>query len=176
MASKTNGFLNFLKWFNIFAWPREMYSQVKDWNIVRKLCKEEATQKLFKSQKPEVRFDRIYRLYTVVNIPEELYPKEYEQSRTTFLIEELRKFEELALRLGVSEILYPEYVIITDVPDSFAYLLVLETNKDAFTWMNLLIWFLQFISLSAVLLIINNIISATTGSGILGWISTILTF
>ena len=86
MASKTNGFVSFLKWFNILAWPREMISQARDWNIIRKLCKEEATQKIFKSQKPEIRFDRIYRLYTVVNIPEELYPKEYDQARQTYLI------------------------------------------------------------------------------------------
>jgi len=176
MASKDNYFLNLLKWFNILSWPIEMYRQFKEWNIIRKLCKEEMTQKLFKQQKPEVRYDRIYRLYTVVNIPEELYPKEYEQARQTYLVEQLRKFEELALRLGVSEILYPEFVVITDIPDSFAYLLVLETNKDAYSWANFLIWVLQLMSFSAILLIVNGIFSSIVGTGIISWLLSILPF
>ena len=112
----------------------------------------------------------------MINIPEELYPKEYENARQTYLIEQLRKFEEVALRLGVSEILYPEFAVITDVPDSFAYLLVLETNKEGLTWINFLLWIMQLTSLYAVLAITNNIIHSLSGSSIIEWISTILPF
>jgi len=176
MASKDNYFLNILRWFNILSWPKELYSQFRDWNTVRKTCKELITQQLFKSQKPEIRFDRIYRLYTVANIPEELYPKEYENARQTYLIDQLRKMEEVTLRLGISEILYPEFVVITDVPDSFAYLLVLETNKDAYSWSNLLIWVLQLMSFGAMLLIVNGIFSSIVGTGIIDWFLSILPF
>jgi hypothetical protein len=176
MSKTSNIFLSTLRWFNILSWPSELIGHYRDWRVMRRLCKEESALKIFKSQDPEIRFDKIYRLYTVINIPEELYPKEYENARQTYLIEQLRKFEEVALRLGVSEILYPEFAVITDVPDSFAYLLVLETNKEGLTWINFLLWIMQLTSLYAVLAITNNIIHSLSGSSIIEWISTILPF
>jgi hypothetical protein len=176
MSKTSNIFLSFLRWFNILSWPTELINHYQDWKIMKRLCKEESALKIFKAHKPEIRFDKIYRLYTVINIPEELYPKEYENARQTYLIDELRKFEEVALRLGVSEILYPEFAVITDVPDSFAYLLVLETNKDGLSWVNLLLWLMQLISVYAVLAITNNIIHSISGSSVIEWISSILPF
>jgi len=176
MSKTSNIFLSFFRWFNILSWPLELISHYRDWKIMKRLCKEESALKIFKSYKPEIRFDKIYRLYTVINIPEELYPKEYENARQTYLIDELRKFEEVALRLGVSEILYPEFAVITDVPDSFAYLLVLETNKDGLSWVNLLLWLMQLTSLYAILAIINNIILSLSGSSAIEWILSILPF
>tara|TARA_S200002703_G_scaffold123873_2_gene109868 strand:+ start:538 stop:957 length:420 start_codon:yes stop_codon:yes gene_type:complete len=137
------------------------------------MCKDEGIQKMFKERKPEIRFDNIYRLYTVVNIPQELYDKQHAGARETFLVEQLRKVEELTLRLGVSEILYPEFNIITDVPDSFAYLLTLETDKDAVSFMESFWWLVKMFIWTCIILAINAIILNLTGNTIIGWISSL---
>jgi len=137
------------------------------------MCKTPAVQAMFKNRKPEMRFDNIYRLYTVVNIPEELYDKQHAGARETFLIDELRKVEEFTLRLGVSEILYPEFNIITDVPDSFAYLLTLETDKDAISFMEFFWWLLKIGIWTIIILSINAIILNTTGNTIFGWVASL---
>ena len=171
---KDNVFINFFKWLGKpFDWPRELYSNFRHWYIMRQICKDEGIKKMFKKNKPEIRFDNIYRLYTVVNIPEELYDKQFAAARETFLIDELRKVEELTLRLGVSEILYPEYNVITDVPDSFAYLLTLETDKDAISFMEAFWWLLKIGIWLIIILSINAIILNTTGNTIIGWIASL---
>jgi hypothetical protein len=174
MAKKDNAFLDFLSWLiRPFDWPKAVYSELKDWYIMRKVCLDPGIQEMFKKQKPEIRYDRIYRLYTVVNIPEELYDKQFEQARQTYLIDQLRKIEDFTLRLGISEILYPEYNIITDVPDSFAYLLTLETDKESLTIWKFIGWLIKLSIWTIFILAINSIIFSITGDSIIGWISSL---
>ncbi len=171
---RDNPIINFFKWLGKpFDWPRELYTNFRHWYIIRSMCKDEGIQKMFKERKPEIRFDNIYRLYTVVNIPQELYDKQHAGARETFLVEQLRKVEELTLRLGVSEILYPEFNIITDVPDSFAYLLTLETDKDAVSFMESFWWLVKMFIWTCIILAINAIILNLTGNTIIGWISSL---
>ena len=169
-----NPFINFFKWLSKpFDWPRELYTNFRHWYIIRNMCKDDNVQKMFKQRKPEIRFDNIYRLYTVVNIPEEMYKKEASGARETFLVEELRKVEEFTLRLGVSEILYPEFNIITDVPDSYAYLLTLETDKDAVSFLESFWWLFKMFLWTCIILAINALILNTTGNTIFGWVSSL---
>ena len=170
-----NPFINFFKWLGKpFDWPRELYTNFKHWYIIRKMCNEPSVQTMFKNRKPnEIRFDNIYRLYTVVNIPEDMYKKEASGARETYLVEELRKIEEFTLRLGVSEILYPEFNIITDVPDSYAYLLTLETDKDAVSFMEFFYWIIKMFLWTLIILAINSIVLSTTGNTIFGWITSL---
>ena len=169
-----NPIINFFKWLGKpFDWPRELYSNFNHWYIIRKMCKEPSVQKMFKDRNPEIRFDNIYRLYTVINIPEDMYKKEASGARETFLVDELRKVEEFTLRLGVSEILYPEFNIITDVPDSYAYLLTLETDKDSLSFMESFYWIVKMFLWTCIILAINALILNTTGNTIIGWISSL---
>ena len=171
---KDNIFIDFFKWLGKpFDWPRALYEDLKHWYIMRKLCNEEGFQQMIKKNKPEIRFDNIYRLYTVINIPEELYKKELSGARETFLIDELRKIEEFTLRLGISEILYPEYNIITDIPDSYAYLLTLETDKDSFSFWKGISWLIKIALWATIILAINAIVLSTTGNTIFGWIGSL---
>ena len=170
-----NPFINFFKWLSKpFDWPRELYTNFKHWYIIRKMCNETSVQQMFKNRKPnEIRYDNIYRLSTVVNIPEDMYKKEASGARETYLVEELRKIEEFTLRLGVSEILYPEFNIITDVPDSYAYLLTLETDKDAVSFMEFFYWIIKMFLWTLIILAINAIVLSTTGNTIFGWITSL---
>lgn len=171
---RDNPIINFFKWLGKpFDWPRELYTNFRHWYLIRQMCKDEGVQKMFSERNPEIRFDNIYRLYTVVNIPQELYDKQHAGARETFLVEQLRKVEELTLRLGVSEILYPEFNIITDVPDSFAYLLTLETDKDAVSFMESFWWLVKMFIWTCIILAINAIILNTTGNTIIGWVSSL---
>ena len=169
-----NPIINFFKWLSKpFDWPRELYTNFRHWYIIRQMCKDENVQKMFKKRDPEIRFDNIYRLYTVVNIPEQMYNKEASGARETYLIDELRKIEEFTLRLGVSEILYPEFNIITDVPDSYAYLLTLETDKDAVSFMESFWWLVKMFIWTCIILAINALILNITGNTIFGWIGSL---
>ncbi len=169
-----NPFINFFKWLaKPFDWPRDLYTNFRHWYIIRSMCKQPSVQEMFKNRKPEIRHDNIYRLYTVVNIPQELYDKQHSGARETFLIDELRKVEEFTLRLGVSEMLFPEFNIITDVPDSYAYLLTLETDKDAVSFLEALYWIIKMFIWTLIILSINSIILSTTGNTIFGWITSL---
>ena len=169
-----NPIINFFKWLGKpFDWPRELYTNFRHWYIIRRMCKDTNIQAMFKKRDPEIRFDNIYRLYTVVNIPEQMYNKEASGARETYLIDELRKIEEFTLRLGVSEILYPEFNIITDVPDSYAYLLTLETDKDAISFLESFWWLVKMFLWTCIILAINALILNTTGNTIIGWISSL---
>lgn len=164
-----------IKWIlDPFDWPRELYEDIKHWYILKKTCQEPGVQKLFKDNKPEIRYDKLYRLYTVINIPSELYDPQYENQRQTYLIEELRKIETLTLRLGISEILYPEFKLITDVPESFAYLLTLETSKDSLEIKNILLWILNIIILSGLFIFVNSILVQNTGQTLFQWIKNLI--
>ena len=171
---KDNILLDSLTWlFRPFDYPVELWGQVKDWWLCRKVCKEEGVKKLFANRKPELRVDNIGRIYTVINIPEDLYKQEFEGARQTFLIEELRKVEGVFQQIGISEIIYPEFTRITDIPESFAYLLVLETNRDMFSLWPFLGWVLKLSVWSILIATINALIINFTGSGIIDWILSI---
>ena len=171
---KDNIFLDFFKWLGKpLDWPLDLYRDLKHWYIMRKVCLDPNVQKIFKENKPEIRYDRIYRLYTVINIPTDMYDSKLESARQTLLIDELRKIEELTLRLGISEILYPEYNIITDVPESFAYLLTHETDKDRLSILKGLQWLIKTFLWTCALLAINALVLNTTGNTIFGWIGSL---
>lgn len=171
---KDNAVLDFFKWiFKPFDWVSDVYTDLKHWYIIRKVCLDPNAKKVFKENNPEIRHDKIYRLYTVINIPNDMYDKKFESARETLLIDELRKIESLTLRLGISEILYPEYNIITDVPESFAYLLTLETDKDSLSWLKGLLWIFKMFIWTCIILAINSIILNLTGNTIIGWIASL---
>jgi hypothetical protein len=170
--NKDNPISNVFKWFaHPFDWPREVYEDLRNWNIIRNMCKDPGIKTILKKNKPEIRFDKRYRLYTVINIPTELYDKQHEQARETYLIDELRKIESTTLKLGVSEILYPEYNIITNIPESYAYLLTLETDKESFSVIQGLMWLFKMFCWTIIILAINAFITNISGHSIIGWIS-----
>ena len=169
---KDNMVRDAMKWLmHPFDWPMEVRDEYKNWYVIKKMCQEPAVQNMFKRHKPEIRFDNKYKLYTVINIPSELYDKQHDASRETFLIDELRKIEATTLILGVSEILYPEYTIITDIPESYAYLLTMDTDQDSMKIKPMLMWLFKSLIWFGILSAFNAIIASTTGNSIIGWIS-----
>tara|TARA_R110000787_G_scaffold130629_1_gene242594 strand:+ start:325 stop:855 length:531 start_codon:yes stop_codon:yes gene_type:complete len=176
MAKQNNNiFSEFFGWLiKPIDWPQDLYVALTEFLTVRQLSKEPGILKLFKKNKPELRFDKIFRIYTVINIPEEMYPKEFENSRQTYLIDELRKLEELFLKVGISEIVYPRFELITDVKDAFAYLLVLDTNKESLSIIESLKYIAKLAIYYLIILSINAIVLNTTGSSIIEHITSIL--
>ena len=80
------------KWFfKPFDWPRELYSNIKDWYLIRTVCKEKESIRSFKEFEPELRVDNIGRIYTVVNIPEEMYDKKFAQVRQTYFSRSIKE-------------------------------------------------------------------------------------
>lgn len=77
-----------------------------------------------------LRVDWIGRLYTVINLPEEVASQPYSQQ--PYVLSQLRKYDEVLLRLQLSDILYPEF---EKIPGEDAYLLVLTPEVEYLnTW------------------------------------------
>ena len=77
-----------------------------------------------------LRVDWIGRLYTVVNLPEEVASQPYSQQ--PYVLSQLRKYDEVLLKLQLSDVLYPEF---EKIPGEEAYLLVLTPEVEYLnTW------------------------------------------
>jgi len=93
------------------------------------------SRKVAKSNSEELlefglRVDWIGRLYTVINLPEEVATQPYSQQ--PYVLSQLRKYDEVLLRLQLSDVLYPEF---EKIPGEDAYLLVLTPEIEYLsTW------------------------------------------
>ena len=69
-------------------------------------------------------------MYTVVNLPEEVASQPYSQQ--PYVLSQLRKYDEVLLKLQLSDVLYPEF---EKIPGEEAYLLVLTPEVEYLnTW------------------------------------------
>ena len=114
--------------------------------------------------KYNLRIDWIGRLYTVINIPEEVAQHVY--SREPYVLAQLRAYDEILIQVGLTELVFPEF---NPIPNSTAYLLVLSPKREyldifKFIWNTFLYVILFFVIrfsynwLSSNTTIINDVI------------------
>ena len=60
--------------YNIWTYPTMLIDDYRQWKRVRDALKEAEVISGFKQFKYELRTDKIGRVYTVINVPEELWP------------------------------------------------------------------------------------------------------
>lgn len=75
--------------------------------------------------KNNIRRDWIGRMYTVINLPDDIASNVY--SREPYVLEKLRYYDEIMMRMGITELIYPEF---EPIPNEDAYLLVLSGSND----------------------------------------------
>lgn len=126
-----------MHWFNFWKWPIEVYEDIRQWLLVREALKEEATKQAFKSFKYELRTDRLGRIYTVINLPEELWPLEHQDKVWPWMVEQLRELDELLMERQLNDLVFPE---VTPIEGSPAYLIVLSPSTESLKWSKLLGW------------------------------------
>lgn len=153
-----------MNWINIWKWPLEVYEDIHQWMVVRKALKEPETIQAFKTFKYELRVDKIGRIYTVVNIPEELWPLEYQNKVWPWMVEQLRELDELLMSRQLNDLVFPE---VTPVEGWPSYLVVLTPSTESVSLSKFLSWILRlgFVSVSAIL--INKIFIKLVGMSII---------
>ena len=91
----------------------------------------------------DLRVDWIGRIYTVINLPEEVATQPYSQQ--PYVLGQLRKYDEVLLRLQLSDVLFPEF---EKIPGEDAYILILTAEREYLSLLrfllNLGLWILIF--------------------------------
>ena len=156
--------------FNFWKWPLSVIDDIQQWFVVRSALKEEATIQALKEFPYGLRKDRIGRLYTVINIPEELYPKDKQDQVWPWMVEQLRILDSVLMKRQLSDLLYPE---VKPIPDAPAYLIILSSSSDSFKILKFLRWILNLAFIGTLIFVINKVIIATTQLSIIELIKSI---
>jgi len=140
---------------------KELYDEIIIWKKIKKVAND-STELLGKNN---FRVDWIGRIYTVINLPEEMLSRPDLQEGWVF--SQLREYDAVFLEMGIGDYLFPE---ILHIPDRGAYLLILTGPRDFINWIKF-IWNLiklsGFIILGRILYILvkdnwNTIIESFT--------------
>jgi hypothetical protein len=149
--------------FNVWTWPLSVIDDVRQWNIVRKALKESEVIAGFRSFKYELRTDKIGRIYTVINVPEELYPYEKREMIWPWMVEQLRELDDLLMSLRLNDLVYPE---VTQLEDAPAYLVILSPSRESASIWKFLRWIFNVSVTWFSFYILNAIVGATSGKSI----------
>tara|TARA_B100000900_G_scaffold374521_1_gene355872 strand:- start:185 stop:637 length:453 start_codon:yes stop_codon:yes gene_type:complete len=101
----------------------DLYNEIKIWYKIRSIAKKaekELTEKGF-------RVDWVGRIYTVINLPEEVVSAPISQEG--YVLMQLRKHDKFLMELGIADYVSPEF---NPIPDSNAFLLVLSADREFF--------------------------------------------
>ena len=101
----------------------DLYNEIKVWNRIRSIAKKaEAGLK-----EKGFRVDWVGRIYTVINLPEEVVSAPISQEG--YVLMQLRKHDQFLLELGIADYVSPEFNLI---PDTDSFLLVLSADREFF--------------------------------------------
>lgn len=105
-------------WINFFK-------EISIWRMVRRIARR--NQNLLEEN--NLRVDWVGRMYTVVNLPDEIIENPYLEQ--TYVISQLREYDKLLISLGLADVVYPEF---SKIEGEAAYLLVLYPESDYLNW------------------------------------------
>tara|TARA_R100000541_G_scaffold25707_1_gene35335 strand:- start:660 stop:1112 length:453 start_codon:yes stop_codon:yes gene_type:complete len=100
-----------------------LYKELKIWQKIRKIAKAEK-QRLNDNG---FRIDWVGRIYTVINLPEEVVSAPISQEG--YVLMQLRQHDKLFLDLGIADYVSPEF---SPIPDTDSFLLVLSADREYF--------------------------------------------
>jgi hypothetical protein len=149
-----------MTWYNIWKWPTEVIDDVRQWLMVRSAIKEPETKDRFAKFKYELRTDKIGRIYTVINIPEELLEYAKRDTVWPWVLEEINQINELLIACRLNDVLYPEVVPHETEP---AYIVILTPSTESLSIWKFMRWIFNVALLTFVLFIINRITLKAAG-------------
>ena len=153
--------------YNIWSYPTMLIDDYRQWKLVKDALKEPEVINGFKQFKYELRTDRIGRVYTVVNIPEELWPYEKQNMVWPWMLEQIRELDDLLMGLRLNDVLYPE---VKNIEGSPAYLVVLTPSTDSLSIWKFLRWILNLAFVCFFSYVINALTHKFTGTSIIDFI------
>ena len=101
----------------------DLYNEIKIWNKIRSIAKKSKTELNEKG----FRVDWVGRIYTVINLPEEVVSAPISQEG--YVLMQLRKHDQFLLELGIADYVSPEF---NPIPDTNSFLLVLSADREFF--------------------------------------------
>jgi len=101
----------------------DLYNEIKIWYKIRSIAKK-AESKL---KEKGFRVDWVGRIYTVINLPEEVVSAPISQEG--YVLMQLRKHDKFLMELGIADYVSPEF---TPIPDTDSFLLVLSADREYF--------------------------------------------
>jgi hypothetical protein len=99
-----------------------LFNEINVWRKVRKAAKEHEAY----LNENGFRVDWIGRIYTVINLPEEVATHN-PQIQQGYVLMQLRDYDRLFLQIGISDYIVPELERIKDAP---AFLLILSPDRE----------------------------------------------
>lgn len=157
-------------WFNFWKWPIELYEDYRQWYVVKEALREEDTKQKFSNFKYEMRVDKIGRIYTVINVPDELLPYEMNDQVWPWVLDQLREIDELLLTCRLNDIVYPEVQKLEEFP---AYLIILAPSTESLEWSKLFGWIFNSAFTYSILFIADKIVLKTTNKSALDFITSL---
>lgn len=145
------------------TWPIKAYREIRIWQKVRKVAMEYEDQ----LGSMGFRVDWIGRIYTVINLPEEVITAA-PQIQEGYVLMQLRDYDRLFLQLGLAGDIFPEMERIEE-DDVAAFLLILSPESEYLSLWSLIKFIL---SLSATVILLR--ILWVLGSSNLDLIQSIL--
>lgn len=100
---------------------KNLYKEIRIWVMIRKIANENISKLLAN----KFRVDWIGRIYTVINLPEEVVNSPISQEG--YVLMQLREHDKLFLDLGIADYVSPEF---NPIPDSNSFLLVLSPDRE----------------------------------------------
>jgi hypothetical protein len=105
---------------------KNLYNEIKIWVKIRKIAQDNKNKLLEKG----FRVDWVGRIYTVINLPEEVVSAPISQEG--YVLMQLREHDKLFLDLGIADYVSPEF---NPIPNTDSFLLVLSADREYLkTW------------------------------------------
>lgn len=101
---------------------KKLWNEIKVWVKVKKVAK--SNEEALNEQ--GFRIDWVGRIYTVINLPDEVASHNPEVQQM-YVLQELRKFDKIFLDIGIADYIVPEFM---SIDNSSAYLLILSPDRD----------------------------------------------
>lgn len=109
-------------------------------------------------EKHNMRVDKLGRIYTVINLPEEIR-KTNEYMHEAWVLQNMKPFTQVLLEIGIADYAYPEVSRIEE-PNADAYLVVMYPEADTISirrfLLNILIWGGSIFALKIIYKLIVN--------------------
>jgi len=102
-----------------------LYKELKIWSKIRKIAVENSAKLLEKG----FRVDWVGRIYTVINLPEEVVSAPISQEG--YVLMQLREHDKMFLELGIADYVSPEF---NPIPQTDSFLLILSADREYLTF------------------------------------------
>lgn len=126
-----------------------LYRELRIWYKIRQAAKE--NEEIL--NKNGFRVDWVGRIYTVINLPEEVINQPI--SKEGYVLMKLRDYDKIFLDLGIATEIFPE---LMELKDTDSYLLILSPDRDYIKFYPFLWFLIKFIAMVFALRLVYKIL------------------